>query len=133
MEGDARFVVFVLVSFAVFVCVLRLVLRRRATRPKWLGILAIAMIVVPGGMVFARWGAGAGLTWWMFYTPPALATVLVPPVVFRMARTEAVEYLLLALLMAPAIHTAFSLFLGWKEYMPFLPVPSLFELLGSNA
>lgn len=36
----------------------------------------------------------------------------------------------LALLVAPAIHVFFSLFLGWKEYIPFLPVPSLRELFG---
>jgi hypothetical protein len=129
MEGDARFAVFILVSLAVFVLVLRLVLRRRATQPAWWRILVIAMIVVPGGMVFARWGATAGLAWWVFYTAPALVTVVVPPFVFRMARIEAVEYLVLALLMAPAIHTVFSFFLGWNEYMPFLPVPSLFDLL----
>ncbi len=130
IEGNARFAVFILVSFAVFVFVLRLVLRRPASKPKWSRILLIAMIVVPGGMLFARWGAFAGLDWWIYYPVPALVTLLVPPFAFRMARIEAVEYLVLALLMAPAIHTAFSLFLGWKEYMPFLAVPSLFDLLG---
>jgi hypothetical protein len=28
------------------------------------------------------------------------------------------------------IHVFFSLLFGWKEYMPFLSVPSLRELLG---
>jgi len=130
MEANTRFAVFILVSFAVFVWVLRFVLRRRATKPNWFWILAIAMILVPGGMAFARWGATTGLPWWVYYTVPALATLFVPPAAFRMARVEAVEYVVLAFLMAPAIHTLFSLFLGWKEYMPFLPVPSLFELLG---
>ena len=32
-------------------------------------------------------------------------------------------------LSAPLIHVAFALFLGWDEYMPFLPVPSLAEIL----
>jgi hypothetical protein len=132
MEGDARLAVFILVSLAVFVFVLRLVLRRRAME-SWLGIIMIALIVVPGGMLFARWGVAAGLAWWVFYTVPALVTLLVPPFAFRMARSEAVEYLVLALLMAPVIHTVFSLFLGWKEYMPFLPVPFLFDLLGWNS
>ena len=101
-------------------------------KPTWLRIVAVAMIVVPGGMVFARWGATTGLTWWVYYTVPALATLLVPPVAFRMARIEAAEYFVLALLMAPVIHTGFSVFLGWKEYMPFLPVPSLSEILGGS-
>jgi hypothetical protein len=37
-------------------------------------------------------------------------------------------YLLLALLSAPLIHVLFSFFLGWHEYMPFLPVPGLADL-----
>jgi hypothetical protein len=84
-------------------------------------------------MIFARWGATVGLAWWVYYTVPALVTLIVPPAAFRMARIEAMEYLVLAFVMAPAIHALFSFFLGWKEYMPFLPVPSLLELLGSAA
>ena len=129
MEGTPRFAVFVLVSFVIFLFVLRAALRRRTTKPRWSWILATAMFVVPGGMVFARWGATAGLAWWVYYPIPALVTLVVPPAVFRLTRIETIEYLILAFLMAPAIHTAFSLFLGWKEYMPFLPVPSLWELL----
>lgn len=133
MEGSARFAVFILVSFGVFVGVLHLALRRRATKPTWSWILAVAMVVVPGGMVFARWGATSGLAWWVYYTAPAVVTLVVPPAAFRMTRIEVAEYLVLAFLMAPAVHTAFSLFLGWKEYMPFLPVPSLLEILGGAA
>jgi hypothetical protein len=50
-----------------------------------------------------------------------------------MARIEAIEYLVLALLTASAVHTVFSFFLGWKEYTPLLPGPSLLELLGTAA
>ena len=40
------------------------------------------------------------------------------------------EYVPLALLMAPLIHVAFSLFAGWHDYMPFpVYIPSLAELL----
>ena len=38
-------------------------------------------------------------------------------------------YVLLSFLSAPLIHVAFAFFLGWNEYMPFLPVPSLAEIL----
>jgi hypothetical protein len=131
IEGHARFALFIAVSFVLFVFVLRLVMRRRVAEPKWPRILAIAIFVVPGGMLFARWGATAELAWWVYYTVPVLVTLVVPPAAFRMTRNEAMEYLVLAFLMAPAIHTVFSFFLGWKEYMPFLPVPSLLELLGS--
>jgi hypothetical protein len=36
----------------------------------------------------------------------------------------------MAVLVAPVIHVLFSFFLGWKEYMPFIPVPYLGELIG---
>ena len=108
---------------------MRLVLRRRLVKPKGLMIFALAVVVIVGGMVFARWGATSGLPWWVYYTLPAVATLVVPPAAFRMARNETLEYLAVAFLMAPAIHAVFSFFLGWKEYMPFLPVPSLWELL----
>jgi hypothetical protein len=133
IDGGSRFVVFIAASFALFVLVLRFALRRRVAEPKWGWILAIAVLVVPGGMLFARWGANVELAWWVYYTAPALVTLVVPPVAFRMARIEVMEYLLLAFLMAPAIHILFSFFLGWKEYIPFLPVPSLLELLGRAA
>ncbi|MET1034982.1 MAG: hypothetical protein ABWX68_07105 [Arthrobacter sp.] len=38
-------------------------------------------------------------------------------------------YLILAALSASLIHAVFSFFPGWYEYMPFLPVPSLADLL----
>lgn len=36
----------------------------------------------------------------------------------RMTRREIVQYLPLALVMGPAIHLFFSLFIGWHDYMP---------------
>jgi hypothetical protein len=40
------------------------------------------------------------------------------------------RYVPLAVLMAPAIHVFFSVFVGWHDYMPFPAyVPSLLELL----
>ena len=40
-----------------------------------------------------------------------------------------VFYILAAVVVSPPIHVLFSLFLGWKEYLPFWEVPSLRELL----
>ena len=55
-----------------------------------------------------------------------------PPKVFAMTWSETIRYIVLAFLSAPAIHVLFSFFLGWKEYMPFLPVPSLWKLSASG-
>ena len=130
MDSDAtRFWIFVAVSLVVFVALLRFVTRRRDVRPRSAVVVAVSAFVVVGGMVFAKYGNNTGLPWWIYYTVPALATLLVPPATFHFRGRELTQYLVLAFLSSPAIHVAFSLFLGWHEYMPFLPVPSLKQLL----
>ena len=124
MESVAlRFWMFVLVSLVAFIAILRFVTRHRAPPLRIAPVLGVAAIVVVGGMVFAKYGNNAGLPWWIYYTVPAVATLLLPPMVFRFSRGELVSYLVLAFLSSPAIHVAFSFVLGWHEYMPFLPVP----------
>ncbi|NJN44765.1 MAG: hypothetical protein HC806_08640 [Anaerolineae bacterium] len=81
-------------------------------------------------MVFAKVGQNAGWHWWIYYPVPMLLTVLLPPLYFKMSRREVPEYLLLSFLSAPLVHLFFSFFVGWKDYMPFLEVPSLWELMG---
>lgn len=129
ISADGRFLIFVFVSLLVFITILRVVTRRRTRRPGTKAVLAVAAVVVVGGMAFAKYGATAGLPWWIYYTIPAFATLLLPPVAFKLSGKELWQYLVLAFLSSPAIHVAFSLFLGWHEYMPFIPVPSLGRLV----
>lgn len=128
-----RFVVFAVASLLVFVGILRLVTRRCPTRPKSSLVWGVAAVVCVGRMLFARSGHNAGLPWWIYYTAPALVTLVLPPVVFRFSAGERWRYLALALLSSPAIHVASSLLLGWHEYMLFIAVPSLQDLLDSGA
>jgi hypothetical protein len=113
-----------------FALVLRLVLGGEVFHRRRAAVAVVTGCVVVLGMLIGKYGAGAGLPWWIYYPVPALMTLLLPPLTFRMPTARTALYLLLALLSAPAIHVAFSVLLGWKEYMPFLPVPSLAELLG---
>ena len=78
-----------------------------------------------------RFTLRARLQLWLYYGVPACLTWLLPPVAFRLSAREFAQYLGLAILMAPTVHVLFSLILGWKEYMPFIPVRSLGELLGA--
>ena len=134
MESDAlRFSAFVLVSLAAFVAILGFVTRRRVTRPRKAAVLAVAGIVVVGGMLFAKFGNNAGLPWWIYYTVPALATLALPPLAFSFSGRESAQYLALAFLSSPAIHVTFSFLLGWHEYMPFIPVPSWQDVWASAA
>jgi hypothetical protein len=125
MEALIRFPTFVVVSFLVFAAMVYVVLRGRQTPPPRPQVLAISAVVIVGGMVFAKAGQNLGWPWWIYCTVPMLATVFLPPLYFRMSRREAPAYLVLSFLSAPIIHVLFSFFLGWKDYMPFIPVPSL--------
>jgi hypothetical protein len=62
-------------------------------------------VVVVAGMHFARYAAILGVSPLIYYGAPALTTLLLPSVAFRMRRREAVEHLLLAF--------------GWHEYLTF--------------
>jgi hypothetical protein len=71
--------------------------------------------------------------WWIYYGFPALMTFFLPPLVLRMNIAEMGGYLPMAVLMAPAIHVFFSLFIGWHDYMPFpFYIPSLAELISNG-
>ena len=121
MSTAYRFPIFMLVSLGAVAGILTFVLRNRKPAQRQLGI--VALIVGPGGMLVAKYGASIGAPWWLYYTIPMLLTVALPPIVFRMTRWDIALYLVLAFLSAPAIHVMFSLTLGWREYMPFLPFP----------
>lgn len=132
MISDAgRFWVFVFVSLVAFIAILRFVTRRRVVRPRLVAVLAVAGVVVVGGMLFAKFGNNVGLPWWIYYTVPALVTLAAPPAAFSFSGRELAQYLVLAFLSSPAIHVVFSFLLDWHEYMPFIPVPSLRELLSN--
>jgi len=132
MSEAWRFPVLIVVSLIVFVMILRFIVRKRPHQPSATSVLVVSAIVVVGGMLFAKFTQNAGWPWWIYYTVPALVTLLLPPITFRFSGQELWRYLVLAFLSAPAIHVAFSFFLGWHDYMPFIPVPSLQEVLGHS-
>src|SRR5438045_8024698 len=105
MSDLARFAVFMASAAIVFVGVLIFVTRKRETRPAPALLFTVTAIVVAGGILFARYGHILFRPpWWIYYGVPALVTFLLPPAVFRMTRFEILQYVPLALLMAPAIH-----------------------------
>ena len=128
MNDIGKFFVYMLAAIIVFVAVLLLTLKSRTQRPVS-KIIILALIVVAGGMTFARITFGKGLPWWMFYGIPAIITFVLPPLVLRMTKRELLFYVPLSILMAPAIHIFFSFFFGWHDYMPLFYVPWWHELL----
>ena len=130
MPEPWRFPILIVVSLIVFVMILRFTVRKRPRQPSSSSVLVVSAIVVVGGMIFAKATQNAGWPWWIYYTVPALVTLLLPPFTFRFSTQELWRYLVLAFFSAPAIHIVFSFFLGWHDYMPFIRVPSLQELFG---
>jgi ABC-type Fe3+-siderophore transport system permease subunit len=128
-----RFPIFIAITLIVFIVILRFVTRNRSAHPSFLATSIVAAIVVVGGMLFAKLGQNAGWPWWVYYTVPAAVTLVLPPVAFRLNSRELWQYLVLAFVSSPIIHVSFSLLLGWHDYMPFLPVPSIQALLGFTA
>lgn len=121
MPVEWRFPIMIAASLVVFAGVVRLAMHGRRDPPGAAAVATVSAIVVIGGMAFAKAGASGGWPVWVYYGVPALLTWVLPPLVFKMRTHEVVRYLPMALLVAPAIHVAFSLVLGWREYMPFLP------------
>ncbi len=118
-----RFTVFIMVSLILFMGILRWSLRTRSVKPAARLVGSVALFVVVFGMCFAKFGATSGFPWPIYYGLPAAATLLLPPLVFRMRLSEFVWYLLLAFASSPAIHVVFSFFIGWHEYIPFWYIP----------
>lgn len=132
MNGTSRFAVFMLVAVVVFIKVLLFVMRKRVHEPDRKLLALTTFVVVVLGMLFARYGyLFFRPPWWIGYGVPALNTFLLPPTVLRMRRDEILQYVPLAVLMAPTIHAFFSLFLGWHDYIPSFPfyIPSFVELV----
>lgn len=126
-----RFAAFTVASGALFLIVVLWVIRNRITKPRLCSVATLVIIVVPVGMIFARYSHifFHDLSWVIYYGVPALTTFILPPLWLRMSRREIACYVPLALLMAPMIHVVFSLFVGWHDYMPFpVYIPSLAEM-----
>jgi hypothetical protein len=129
--GSPRFIVFIVVTLVVFVGILALVMRGRTTPTSRTAVAAVSLVVVVGGMIFAKVAQNAGWPWWIYYPVPAALTLVLPPMVFRFSGRELIWYLCLAFLSSPVIHAVFSFVLGWHEYLPFFRVPFWRELVGS--
>jgi hypothetical protein len=130
VDTEWHFPIMIAASLVEFVLLLWLMLGHRTFRKRIVTVVVVSVTVVVGGMLFGKYGATGGLPWWIYYPVPALVTVLLPTLVFRMGAKGTILYLVLAAISAPLIHVLFAFFLGWDEYMPFLSVPSLTSLIG---
>lgn len=129
VNTEWHFPIMIAAALVEFVGLLWLTLGTATFRKRIIAVAIVSVIVVVAGMLFGKYGATGGLPWWIYYPVPALVTVFLPPLVFKLRVKRTILYLVLAALSAPLIHVLFSFFLGWDEYMPFIPIPSLASLI----
>ena len=103
MPEELRFPIFILVSLFAFTAILAFVTRDRSSRPPFAVVAGVAAFVVVGGMIFAKLAQNTGWPWWIYYTVPAVVTLVVPPIAFRFAANELWLYLVLAALSSPSM------------------------------
>ncbi len=96
MAGWLHFLSFMVVSFFVFLAVRPYVLCRREMRPPLSVFLVLSAMAIILGMTSGKYGQNWGLPWWIYYTVPALITLLFPALYLKMNRRETLLYLILA-------------------------------------
>ena len=118
-----HFPIMILASFILFCLIIWMVLGVNEFRQKARSIFFLSIVCVVFGMLLGKFGANAGLKWWIYYPVPLLINVFLPPLVLKMNLKKTISYLLLSFLSAPFIHVFFSFFFNWKEYLPFWNIP----------
>lgn len=124
-----EFITLTIVSIIALIFIVRFSLSSRKPNPiNNVKIIGILLILVVFCMLLGKYGANWGFPWWIYYTIPMLIIIFFPTIYFKMKKMETVKYLVITFVSGPLIHIIFSL-LGWKNYMPFIKIPSIMELI----
>ena len=123
-----EFITLTIVSILALIFIVRFSLSSRKPNPiNNVKIIGILLILVVFCMLLGKYGATWGFPWWIYYPIPMLIIIFFPMIYFKMKNKETVKYLVITFVSGPLIHIIFSL-LGWKNYMPFIKIPSIWEL-----
>lgn len=128
MDQAFRFLIMAAVTYIAFLCVIRLIIGSQYKAKSFL-INIIGMITVYGSFLISRYGNFLRLSVWLYYVLPVLLTVFLPPLALKMKSDQTLKYLAFSLLAVPVIHLVFSFLLGWGEFLPFIKIPSLWNII----
>lgn len=128
MDQAFRFLVMAAITYIAFLCVIRLVLGTQFKTRSFL-INIIGMITVYGSMLISRYGNFLKLPAYLYYALPLLITVFLPPLSLKMKSDQTLKYFAFSLITVPILHFCFSFLLGWGEFLPFIKIPSLWNIL----
>jgi len=116
------------VTYLTFLCVIRLVLGNQYKSKSFL-INIIGIFTVFGSFIISRYNDILKLPGFLYYILLILLTVFLPPLSLKMKSDQTLKYIALGVVAVPLLHLLFSLLLGWGEYLPFIKIPSLWELI----
>ncbi len=128
MDQAFRFLIMAAVTYIAFLCVIRLIIGSQYKAKSFL-INIIGMITVYGSFLISRYGNFLKLPVLLYYVFPVLLTVFLPPLALKMKSDQTLKYLAFSLLAVPVIHLVFSFLLGWGEFLPFIKIPSLWNII----
>ncbi len=128
MDQAFRFLIMAAVTYMAFLCVIRLIIGSQYKAKSFL-INIIGMITVYGSLLISRYGNFLRLPPWLYYVLPLLLTVFLPPLSLKLKSDQTLKYLAFSILAVPVIHLCFSFLLGWGEFLPFIKVPSLWNII----
>jgi hypothetical protein len=79
-----KMLVFIAASTLALMLAIRIAARAGGGKPPDVrSVFAVALLISACGIPFGKYGQNFGLPWEIYYTVPALATVFVPPLLFR--------------------------------------------------
>lgn len=127
MNPAFKLLVMAAISYIAFLCVIRIVMGSQYKAKSFL-INIIGMISVYGTYILKLYKGSIKPTF-IYYILIIILLLVLPPMVFKMKNDQTLKYLAFGIISLPILHLLFSLFLGWEDLLPFLPLPSISELL----
>ncbi|NLX63758.1 MAG: hypothetical protein GX022_03110 [Clostridiaceae bacterium] len=128
MDNAFRFLIMAAVTYLAFLCVIRIVMGSQYKSKSFL-INIIGMLTVYGSLIIGRYNDVLKLPGFLYYILLILLTVFLPPLSLKMKSEQTLKYFALGVVAVPLLHLLFSLLLGWGDFLPFIQIPSLWELI----
>jgi len=116
------------VTYMVFLLVVRISLGNQYKAKSFL-INIIGILTVFGSFIISRYNEILKLPVFVYYILIILLTVFLPQLSLKMKSDQTLKYLAVGVVSIPLLHLVFSLLLGWGDILPFIKLPSLWELI----
>jgi len=128
VDHSFRILVMSAVTYMVFLLVVRISLGNQYKAKSFL-INIIGILTVFGSFIISRYNEILKLPVFVYYILIILLTVFLPPLSLKMKSDQTLKYLAVGVVSIPLLHLVFSLLLGWGDILPFIKLPSLWELI----